>query len=97
MTKHLIAVIPILYKATQYEVGDVLPEDTAMTDTWLERGAAVWKEDGQIKPAPKATPVTAEPGVTGLSATGNPEDLVGKVPKDPLREKPKPRRKMKTV
>lgn len=96
MTKRLIAVLPILCGAYQYEVGDVLPEDTGMTETWLDTGAAIWKEDGQTTPAAKAIPVTAEPGITGLSTTGNQEDLVGKIPKDPLREKPKPRRK-KTV
>lgn len=92
--KKLVAIAPILYKAFQYEVGDVLPDDTPMTETWLENRAAVWKEDDeQPKKAPKAIPMTAEPGMPGLSTTGNPDDLVGKIPKSPLREKPAPRRK----
>ena len=92
--KSLIALIPICHGAYVYEPGDKLPEDPEWTDVWIASGAAAWKDvDEQKAPARKAIPVTAEPGVTGLSTTGNPEDLIGKVPKDPIREKPQPRKK----
>lgn len=95
--KKLIAVAPILYGCTQYEVGDALPEDSAWTETWLENHTAAWIEDSDLnKTAAKAIPMTAEPGQIGLSTTGMPDDLAGKIPKTPAREKPKPRKRKTT-
>lgn len=93
--KRLEAIAPITYGAYSYDVGDELPQNEE-TETWVANGVAVWKEDEQTKAAPKAIPFTAEPGITGLSTTGNPDDLVGKVPKSPLREKDKPKSKRRS-
>lgn len=90
----LVAVYPILLGAHQYEVGDTLPEDSSMAETWLASGAAVRKEDTETAAAaPKARLVTAEPGEFGKSEDGDPDALVGKLPKSPQREKPAPRKR----
>ena len=80
----LIAKLPVLYASTQYRRGDALPTTKqALVDAWLKSGAAAWaEEDAPAKePKPKATPVTAEPGLGGSSTDGDPEALVGKAPK----------------
>ena len=80
----LIAKLPVLYASMQYRRGDVLPATRqALVDAWLESGAAAWvDEDAPAKaPAPKAEPVTAEPGLAGASSDGDPQALVGKAPK----------------
>ena len=80
----LKAMLPVLYASRQYRPGDTLPVTNArLVDAWLESGAAEWAddEDKPIKKAPKAKPVTAEAGLPGKSSDGDPEALVGKVPK----------------
>lgn len=91
MTK-LIAVYPILFRSTQYKVGESLPADDAeMVKAWISAGTAVWKdEDEENHKTVKARPVTAEPGLAGDSVNGETsENLVGKVPKTPSRNKGK--------
>lgn len=88
----LIAKLPVLYASTQYKRGDALPANKQdMINAWLKSGAAVWVEEDAPKkaPAPKATAVTAEPGLGGSSTDGDPEALVGKVTKTPQRRKKK--------
>ena len=80
----LTAKLPVLYASRQYRPGDTLPVTNArLVDAWLESGAAQWAddEDKPIKKAPKAKPATAEAGLPGKSSDGDPEALVGKVPK----------------
>ena len=79
----LKAKLPVLYASRQYRPGDTLPVTNAMlVDAWLESGAAQWvDEDTLTKKAPKAKPVPAEAGLPGKSSDGDPEALVGKVPK----------------
>jgi hypothetical protein len=79
----LKAKLPVLYASRQYRPGDTLPVTNArLVDAWLESGAAQWADD-EDKPrkAPKAKPATAEAGLPGKSSDGDPEALVGKVPK----------------
>lgn len=78
----LTATRSVLYRSSQYEVGDALPADNqAMVDAWLEAGSAVWKdEDEKTETPPKAKRVTAPPGTTGISSDGDPEARVGRIP-----------------
>lgn len=86
----LIALLPILYLAHQYSVGDALPvNDPEMAEIWVQNGAAVWKEDA-LEKAPKAKPVTAIAGVSGESSDGDTKALAGRLPE---RKESKPRRK----
>ena len=78
----LRAKLPILYASTQYGVGDELPAHNAdLVAAWLESGAAYWDGVESRAEAPKAKAVTAEAGLGGNSSDGDPEALVGKVPK----------------
>lgn len=80
----LIAKCPILHKCKQYGTGDKLPtSDPVMLQAWLNAGSAEWQEEEPApkKKAAKAVPVTAEPGMPGISQTGDPDDLIGKIPK----------------
>lgn len=88
----LIAIYPILYRSTQYKVGQSLPaDDKEMVQAWIGAGTAEWREDSEEEKKPvKAKPVTAEPGLAGESKNGETaENLVGKVPKTPARTKAK--------
>ena len=79
----LKAKLPVLYASRQYRPGDTLPVTNALlVDAWLESGAAQWVDD-EDKPrkAPTAKPAAAEAGLPGRSSDGDPEALVGKVPK----------------
>jgi hypothetical protein len=90
----LIAIRPVLYHAHQYSIGDSLPvNDPEMTELWIQAGTAVWQEADQTASA-KAAPVTATPGMPGISDSGT-EDLAGRITETPDRQtdKPKPRRK----
>ena len=80
--------MPILYCSKQYRVGDALPAgNEALVNAWIESGAAFWDEvDVHEKPA-KVKAVTAEPGLPGKSSDGDPDALVGKVPKTPQRKR----------
>lgn len=86
---NLIATYPILYRSHQYGVGDSLPaDDETMVQAWLDAKTAVWQEETPAKA--KAKPVTAEPGLAGTSPNGEtPENVVGRVPKTPTRNKGK--------
>lgn len=78
----LRAKIPILYKSRQYRIGETLPAtDDRMVKAWIKAGSAFWDEVDVPEKAPKAQPVTAEAGLPGKSSDGDPEALVGKVPK----------------
>lgn len=84
----LTAMLPVLYRSVQYEAGDVLPaDDQATVAAWIEAGSAKWLEDEEAKTAPKAKPVTAQPGLTGLSSDGDHEALVGRIPDEPKRKR----------
>lgn len=76
----LTAMLPVLYRSTQYEPGDTLPaDDAALVEAWLEAGSAKWLQDiDEAQPAQKAKLAMAEPGKPGLSSDGDPEALVGK-------------------
>lgn len=80
----LRAVIPVLYLCRRYEPGDILPtSDAGMVAAWVEAGSARWDdgEGGTPASAPKAIPITAEPGRPGKSSDGDPEALAGKPPR----------------
>lgn len=88
----LIAVYPILYHSHQYKVGEELPvNDPDMVSAWLEAGTASYisSEEKDTDKAVKATPVTAEAGLSGnaVSSESDGEDLVGKIPKTAARTK----------
>lgn len=83
----LRAMLPVLYRSTQYRAGDALPaDDQATVNAWLEAGSAKWVDDEEpSKPKPKARLKTAKPGLTGSSSDGDPEALVGRIPDEPRR------------
>lgn len=83
----LIALRPVLYHAHQYDTGESLPvNDPEMTELWLAAGTAIWKEEAEPeKPTAKAIPVTATPGMPGISSTGA-DELIGRIPKTPERK-----------
>lgn len=95
--RRLIARLPVLYRSIQYRAGDTLPADNAdMVQAWLDAGSAFWHEDDpEEKKLPKAKPVTAMPGRSGISSDGDPDALAGKVPNRPERERPKSTRRRK--
>lgn len=84
----LKAVLPVLYRSTQYRPGDTLPADNRdMVEAWLAAGSAVWQnEDARPKAPPKGKRVTAPPGTTGISSDGDPEARVGRLPDTPERK-----------
>lgn len=87
--KKLIAKYPILHQSTQYQVGDELPTgDTSTVKEWNAAGTAVWIGEDEPKAA-KANLKTATPGQPGKAVGGEQaeENLVGKVPKTPARNK----------
>lgn len=79
----LKALVSILYRSTLYGVGDQLPsDDTSMVDAWIEAGSAVWSDDEETtSTAAIAKSVTAQPGMPGMSSDGDPDALIGRVPK----------------
>lgn len=85
----LIALRPVLYHAHQYGTGDSLPvNDPEMTELWIAAGTAIWKEEAEPdKPPAKAVPVTAIPGMPGMSDSGT-SNLTGRIPETPARKKP---------
>ena len=89
----LTAMRSVLFRSTQYEVGDTLPADNrAIVDAWLEAGSAVWKdEDEETETPKKAKRATAPPGTTGISSDGDSEARVGRLPDKPER-KPTPKK-----
>ena len=88
----LKARLPVLVGCTQYRAGDELPAHNAgLVQAWLENGVAYWDGVEPKKAAPKAVPAAAEPGLGGKSSDGDPEALVGKIPKKPNRQRPRGR------
>ena len=92
-TKKLVALTPILFRCVQYQSGDALPTDNnTMVDAWINAGSARWEDETQgaqpKKAKAKATAAAATPGLAGISNTGNPEDLVGRIPENVERQKP---------
>lgn len=82
----LKAVRPILYRSTQYKVGQALPADNKpMVEAWLESGSAAWLDEETTTP-PKAKPASAPAGKKGLSSDGDPEARVGRIPDKPERK-----------
>lgn len=89
----LIASRPVLYAATQYGAGDILPvTDDRMVAAWIECGSAAWVDEDQIAETAKpaiAKMAAAEPGLPGISSDGDPDAMVGKIPKTPQRKRSK--------
>ena len=84
----LTALRPILFRSTQYEVGDALPGDDAATvEAWLEAGSAAMIDDEAAAKPAKAKRRSAPSGLTGKSSDGDPEALVGKLPDTPERKR----------
>ncbi len=85
----LRAMLPVLYRSRQYEVGSALPADDQATVTaWLEAGSARWieDEDATAPMKPKAKPKTAKSGLPGNSSDGDLNALVGRIPEEPRRK-----------
>ena len=84
----LAAMRPVLYRSTQYGVGDALPAGNPdMVEAWLSAGSAAWiDEDEEAKAPKKARRATAPPGTTGISSDGDPEARVGRLPDRPERK-----------
>lgn len=89
MTKNLIAVKYILYRGKQYSPAETLPvNDSTMVERWLKAGSAKWVSEESEEAAIKATPKTAQPGLSGeTDNTETTDPLVGKVPKTTARSK----------
>lgn len=96
--RQLIALRPVLYLAHQYGTGESLPmNDPEMTKLWIDAGTAIWKEETEPeKPDAKAIPVTATPGMPGMSSSGA-DDLVGRIPETPARKAGRARTKTGTT
>lgn len=77
--KELVARQPILVDTKQYQTGDVLPSDSPLASEWVSAGSAFWRAIGAKKKAPRAIPVTAPIGEEGLSSTGDPNDMIGRI------------------
>lgn len=95
----LIAKRPVLYLARQYKAGEELPtSDPVMVEAWIAAGTACVSNPGEApKEASRAELVTAMPGISGVSSTGESDPIVGRIPDSAEREKPKPRRRRSTV
>lgn len=92
----LIALRPVLYHAHQYDTGESLPANNPeMTQLWIEAGTAIWKDEADTeKPTAKAIPVTATPGMPGMSDKGT-DELIGRITETPERKKPTGRARTK--
>lgn len=95
MAKRLIATRRILYKSVNYIPGDVLPDNTDMTDAWLNSGSAVYEDEITSKKALKAKPASAQAGTEGVNVANGETDetLIGKVPLTETRKKEPAKRK----
>lgn len=84
----LIALRPVLYHAHQYDTGEDLPvNDPEMAKLWIDAGTAIWQEETEPEKQPaKARPVTAIPGMPGISDSGT-DDLAGRITETPERKK----------
>ncbi len=100
MTKKLIATSRILYNSVNYIPGDVLPENTDMTDAWISSGSAVYEKEKAPQKPLKASSASAQAGVEGVNVVNAETDktLIGKVPltetrkKEPAKRKPAKKR-----
>ena len=92
-----IALVPILYKSTEYAPGAIIPADSPLLPAWLESGSVVLSEEvPEPGRKPKAKPTTAKPGRVGIAvpAVGEGKDLVGRVPEPAERGiHPEPRKR----
>lgn len=88
MAKKLIAIRRILYKSKNYIPGDILPDNTDMTDAWLNSGSAIFEDVSTHKPL-KAQPASAQAGIEGVNVNNaeTDETLIGKVPLTETRKK----------
>lgn len=95
MAKKLIATSRILYNSVNYIPGDILPENTDMTDAWLSSGSAVYEDEKAPQKPLKAGPASAQAGVEGVNVTNaeTDETLIGKVPLTDNRKKDTAKRK----
>lgn len=95
MAKRLIATRRILYKSVNYIPGDVLPDNTDMTDAWLNSGSAVYEDEITPKKALKAESASAQAGAEGVNVANGETDetLIGKVPLTETRKKEPAKRK----
>ena len=72
--KRLIATYPILYLATQYEIGDEIPANNPkMVDAWIKAGTAKWQEDEILDEG-------LEEGAEGTATMATPKDGVETLP-----------------
>ena len=88
MAKKLIATRRILYKSKNYIPGDILPDNTDMTDAWLNSGSAIFDDVSTHKPL-KAQSASAQAGIEGVNVNNGETDetLIGKVPLTETRKK----------
>lgn len=95
MAKILVATSHILYNSVNYIPGDILPENTDMTDAWLSSGSAVYENEASPQKSLKAAPASAQAGVEGVNVANaeTDETLIGKVPLTDNRKKETAKRK----
>lgn len=95
MAKKLIATSHILYNSVNYIPGDILPENTDMTNAWLCSGSAVYEDEKAPQKPLKAAPASAQAGVEGVNVANaeTDETLIGKVPLTDIRKKNTAKRK----
>lgn len=70
---------PVIYRDRQFKPGDKVPPDTEMISEWEKAGSVT--EHIPKKVAPKAKLTTAEPGRPAKASSGDPDALLGKIPK----------------
>ncbi len=70
----LVAKTPILYRSTQYKVGERLPADNQrMVNAWIDAGSAEWKDEtakAQEKPAEEKKVETKKAAVKKTTKKG---------------------------
>ncbi len=95
MAMKLIATSHILYNSVNYIPGDILPENTDMTDAWLSSGSAIYENEKSSQKPLKAAPASAQAGVEGINVLNaeTDETLIGKVPLIDNRKKETVKRK----
>lgn len=69
----------LLINNRRYRAGDLIELDAEHAQRLIDAGSAIPYE--VTPPRARARPLTAEPGLPGLSSDGDPDALVGKAPK----------------
>lgn len=90
MADRLVALRPIQSGFKRYRPGDALPPDSVLADAWVESGAAVWRPEDYEPPIyARAKAAAAPSGLSGFAIGGEAagEDLVGRIPATPQRER----------